>query len=390
MGIGLWLRDRFGLVKDKDSGDYKIDVCGTSHNSVSLYYRALAFATCTQLIGNILAKCEFEFYREGEKDKSFDDYYYFNVKPNINQNSSEFLHELVDKLYLNNEALVVQAPTGYHIADSYDLKKYEFKPSIFRRVTFGDFTQDRIYNRAEVLYFRLSNQNIRSLLDDMYSEYGQLISIAMATYKRNRGRKGILNIDGNVVGDAKRQEATAQLLMARFKTMFEAENAVVPLERGYTWQDLSEAVKDVESSRDIRSLVNDIYDLTCAAFGVSGALIRGDVAGLDEAVDFTMSFCIAPLVDLIETEINAQLFSKTDFFNGTKLVIDMSRVKYITMQEISAAVYNLINTGVYSVNEFREKLREPRLEEEWADKHFLNLATTTADKAVDVDGQTDT
>ena len=41
------------------------------------------------------------------------EYYLWNVSPNVNQNSSAFLHKLVARLYQDNEALVVSTlPRG--------------------------------------------------------------------------------------------------------------------------------------------------------------------------------------------------------------------------------------------------------------------------------------
>ena len=73
--------------------------------------RELAFWSCVNLISNALARCEFRTYEKGKevRDKV---YYFWNIQPNINQNSTAFLHKLVAKLYQDNEVLIVPSPNA--------------------------------------------------------------------------------------------------------------------------------------------------------------------------------------------------------------------------------------------------------------------------------------
>ena len=66
----------------------------------------LCYGICVDMIANALGRCEFRTYM-GNAETQGPEYYLWNVEPNVNQNSSAFLHKLVARLYQNNEALIV-------------------------------------------------------------------------------------------------------------------------------------------------------------------------------------------------------------------------------------------------------------------------------------------
>lgn len=68
--------------------------------------RELSFWVCANMVANALGRCEFRTFR-GHQEIQEKEYYLWNISPNVNQNSSAFLHKLVARLYQNNEALIV-------------------------------------------------------------------------------------------------------------------------------------------------------------------------------------------------------------------------------------------------------------------------------------------
>lgn len=59
------------------------------------------------MIANALGRCEFRTYRNHEEVRE-GEYYMWNYSPNVNENSTMFLHKLIAKLYMHNEALIVE------------------------------------------------------------------------------------------------------------------------------------------------------------------------------------------------------------------------------------------------------------------------------------------
>ena len=68
--------------------------------------RELSFWVCVNMVANALGRCEFRTFR-GHEEIQERMHYLWNLSPNVNQNSSMFLHKLVARLYEDNEVLIV-------------------------------------------------------------------------------------------------------------------------------------------------------------------------------------------------------------------------------------------------------------------------------------------
>ena len=130
-----------------------VDVTGEEESYVvDLYIRNLAFQTAVNLIANSISKCEFKTYMGGAETKG-KEYYLWNVEPNLNQNSSEFIHKWVDKLYKNNECLIIEQNSQLLVADTFTKKEYALYNHQFSQVTVGDFSFNKTFEMKDVMYF---------------------------------------------------------------------------------------------------------------------------------------------------------------------------------------------------------------------------------------------
>ena len=77
-----------------------------------IYLRELAFQRAIQIIAKLLAKCEIRTFLNGEEIFR-DEYYVWNIEPNRNQNKQQFFDKLVEKMFRNNEALIVEGIDGH-------------------------------------------------------------------------------------------------------------------------------------------------------------------------------------------------------------------------------------------------------------------------------------
>ena len=184
---------------------------------------------------------------------------------------------------------------------------------------------------SDVLFMKLNNKDIRRLINGMYESYGKLISYAQKSYSKSRGSKIILDINAVAQGKPNFNETFTKLMNERFKTFFEADNAVLPLFDGYQAKDIGSKTYSNEGTRDIKAMVDDIYDFTGRAFGISPILLKGDIAGSKDAVDNLLTFCIDPLCDNLQEEINRKRSGYSGFSQGTFIKIDTKTIKHIDL-----------------------------------------------------------
>jgi phage portal protein, HK97 family len=350
------------IMKDKDVQSAMYEV----------YLRELAFWTCVNKIANAISKCEFKTYIK-KKEVKGQEYYLWNYEPNQNQNATSFMNKLIGKLYRNNECLVVEVNNHIYVADSYSKEVLALKEYRFSGITFDGYELSETREMSEVMFFELNSENMRNLTNGMYETYSKLLIYAQDAYKKSRGKKGILNI-GAIAQESENFDETFQELMStHFKNFFESDSAVLPLFDGYEYQDISEIGKtySTESTRDIKSLADDIFEFTARAFSFPPSLAKGDVQDTGKAIDELLTFVIDPLIKMLQQEINRKRNGYTGFKAGNYVKIETLAVKHIDIFDIATPVDKLISSGAFTINDILEVLGKPRIEEDWANQHFM-------------------
>ena len=335
------------------------------------------------LLAGLLAKCEFKTYVKGKETRS-DEYYLWNVEPNVNQNSSEFMQELVTKLLYCNEALVVSVGDQLLIADSYtqDTTQTLF-PRTFSGVTVGSLRFDRSFSMSDVLYFRLNNEDVRALLSEMMAGYADLLKLAIGKYRRAGGRKGVVSVNRTASGTKQQDEQVDELFNKQFKNYFESENAVVNLPNGVKYEEITGegSKKSTSEVNDIRAITAEAIARVGQAFRIPPALLEGNIADVDSLVDELLTTGVDPLADLIETEINRKRYGKEAFLSGTCLRIDTTCIKHIDIFSVAEKADKLISDGIYNVDEIRVKVGDAPLGTSWSREYVRTKnyeAVTTA------------
>lgn len=330
----------------------------------------MAFWNAVNTIANAVSKCEFKTYTRGKETKG-PEYYLWNIEPNQNQNSSGFIHKLIAELYRNNECLVIEQSGKLLVADSFTRTPYVLYPDTFTDVTIGDFTFNKTFTQSDVLYFQLSERNMREVINAMYESYARLITYSMKAYQKSRGTKGTFNYDTLPVAGTDERKFFDELITKKFKTFMNSSDAIIPLGRGQSYTDIGSKTYSSETTRDIRAMIDDVSDFTAKGFNMPPALLRGDIQGTSDAVDQFLTFCIDPLADMIQEEINRKRIGQVEFSKGSKIVIDTKTIKHIDLFSISTAIDKLIGSGAFCINDIRKATGDEVIDEDWAWQHFI-------------------
>ena len=370
-----WIREKLNTGNEKITAG---EIDGQTFFNImnDLYLRELAFWTCVNKIANAISKCEFKTYYRGVEVKK-QEYYLWNVEPNRNQNSAAFLTKLIGKLYRNNEVLVVEIQGQLLVADSFEKISYAVYDDVFKNVTVGDLTFEKKFYQKEVLYWELNSEDMKKLVNGIYTSYNELLAYASAAYQRSRGSRGILNIDAQAQAADDFSETLQDLMNNYFKRFFTSSNAVLPLYDGYNYTDIGSKTYSSESTRDIKAMADDVFDFTARAFSFPPSLAKGDVQDTEKATDELLTFCIDPLAHMLMDEINRKRNGLEGFLRGDSIKIDTTTVKHIDIFDIATPVDKLISSGAFTINHILRILGEPEIEEDWADQHFITKNYST-------------
>lgn len=367
MGLINWVKDFFGIGQSTVYVNQK----ALSSQEAQLAIEDFAIISAISLIASAISKCEFKTYIKGNEIKG-DEYYLWNYEPNKNQNSSQFLQELISKLLYYQECLVIEVNGQLIIADDFEQKEFAILENYFTNVTRGSLTFDRSFKMSEVLYFRLNYDDIQVLLSNLMKGYNNLLNMAIGKYKRSGGRKGTLDVNATAQGDKNFQQRFDDLMQNRFKTYFEAENAVLPLYNGYTYTEQNGEGNKKSTSEivDISSITKEAFERAAQACRIPPALLKGDIADVEKITDNFLTFCIDPICSMASEEINRKRYGKAVLLESY-LKIDTTCIRHIDIFSIAEKFDKLIASGGYSIDDLRVKAGDSPLNTEWSKKHWL-------------------
>ncbi|MEG1106508.1 MAG: phage portal protein [Eubacterium sp.] len=391
-----WIREKIGIEGDGKEIERIVaqevtNGVGAS-DALNVIYQEVAVWACINLISNAISKCEFKTFVNGEEKKG-GEYYQWNIAPNKNLNASEFINKWISKLFLKNEALIVEVDDGsLQVADSYETTKYMKYDYAFKQVTVDGFTFNKTFLQSEVLFFQLGEKNMNRLSERLLESYKPILDYGMKAYKKSRGTKATLEVGTNFTNQqydekGNRLPTEADMIAENVTSFLEKESAVLPLPNGYKYDENGSKTYSNEATRDIRAMIDDISAFTARCFGIHPDLITGNVQDVSKALDHFLTFKIDPLCRMLEREIIQKRYGENEFRKGNYLKIDTRAIKHIDIMDIATAVDKLISSGVESVNELREITGQQRINEPWADVHFITRNYTTFEETMAYKGE---
>ena len=372
MSFISWLKDKLGgsavPINIGDIGEYAAEYASIVGD---IYIREMAFWSATNLIANAISKCEFKTYFKGKEVKK-QEYYLWNIEPNKNQNSSAFLHKLIAQLYRHNECLVIEQNGQLIVADSFTKKESALYEDVFSQVTVKDFTFNKSFKQSEVLYFKLSEVDMRKMVNGLYESYAKLITYSMNAYQKSKGVKGVFKYGTLPIAGTPEREVFDKLINEKISKWLNSDNAALPLGNGQEWKENEKRTYSSEGTRDIKAMIDDIYDFTARSVGIPPVLLKGDLANVgDEVVNQLLTFAIDPLTDMLQEEINRKRSGYLAFSQGTYVEIDTKAIKHIDLLSVSTAIDKLIASGAFCINDIRKLVGEQIIDEPWAWQHWI-------------------
>lgn len=242
----------------------------------------------------------------GEKGE----YYLWNYEPNQNQNAGDFWQQFVTNLLYDNAALIVEVGGKLYVADSFTRTHYSFHEDVFNNITIGDLTMQRSMLSHEVIYLELDNINARRRLEGSYTAYGQTVAKAIRSVLRAGAQKGILNIDAQTAAQPDFTTKLQTLITDRFKPFYDTDSAVLPLQTGYTYTDVTKQTT-APTPADLNERINYEFEMAGRAYKIPKALMLGDVSDVEKITKNFLTFAIDPICQRIGSEVTRKNMGKS-------------------------------------------------------------------------------
>lgn len=371
MGFSL-----FDLLRPKNGKTHSMEItCRELFEAAQEFrIRELCFMICVDMIANALGKCEVKTYID-RKEVQNREYYMWNVEPNVNQNSSAFIHKWVLRLFSDGEALMISTrgtdgAEALVVADSYaPPENYPVRQNEYKQVTVGSFTYNKTFLEEDVLHLSLTHTNIKAVLDGMYQSFYRLYDAAVRAYTWGQGKHLKVHVASMGSGEADWATKFQQMIQDQVKPFLESNGSILPEFDGYKYEDFGkDAVGD---TRDIRAIVDDIFNFTARAMQIPVVLAAGKVEATGDAYTRFLTDCIDPLCDQLQEEINRKRYGFQQWKAGNYVRVDSSNILHFDLFANAANVEKLAGSGAFTINDILKAANREPINEPWADQHYL-------------------
>ena len=348
--------------------------------SEKLYFQELAFHIAVSYIADTISKCEFKVYENGDEVRN-ELYYLLNVSPNDNENANQFKSKIINRFFYDGEALVIMLRNKLYCADSFGVDEHPLKQNIYNNIAVGVESIRKTHKANDAFYFKLDDIRVKSLIDKMCGGYQEVLDYAFAAFKKQNGEKYKLKIDSVKAGDENFNKEFEEHIKKQLENFIKNPTAVYPEFQGYDLQRLSNTSRTTYST-DIRNIKKDVFESVAQAFKMPVSMLYGNMTNVKDIINSYITFTIEPIAKLIGTEITRKTGTYDDWKRGNYVKVDISSIYYVDVFDIADKTDKMISSGLYCVDEIREKLGENLLDTAFSRQHWITKNYSTSEEAL--------
>lgn len=359
----------FIFGKKLDEAEFMLDLDLIEESSREVVLKRTAIESIIGRIAHTIASSNVLVKNKGEQLEN-DLYYRLNVMPNQNQSRHDFLYEIIYKLLLDGECLIVVTDTkDLLIADDFEEVKKAVFGNVYRNVMVDDYTFKRNFERNDVLHFKYSNNSLEKIMNGLYADYGSLIGRMFEFQMKKSQLRATVDIDSSFAKDEKSQGVVQSFIDKVYSAINKNSVAVIPQQKGLEYKEHSSETGKTESVDEIKKIKSQYSYEVARAVGYPIAFLNGDIADLDKITKNYLKLTIDPLINILVNEMNKQLFTSDEYLKG-------NRIEFVRVT--TRDVFDLVGSGTVTGNELRENVglrkgNDPMLDEYYLSKDYKNV-----------------
>ena len=347
------------------------DYCKELSNNI--WQKAYALSVVRNILSTFLSDVEWNTYKGTELIKG-DEWFRFNVAPNKKETAAEFYGRLATKLIYEHCALIVEtASKEFFIADSWEFKNGKellMKDNTFINVMIGDVTLNRTFKENDTCMFIKAPQNdsVDMIFNSMANDFQTLKNLISEGADKALGMKLSLTLSAQAKN--KYDKKTIRAIQDVYQPLMSARNGVFITYKGEELSDLTERQRGSEVQQVLEAVENNIKvnnEILCNvgnAFGIPKKMMTGEY-NTDNGDVYPMAITMfaKPFFNILSKKFTYFILTKEDVLNGSRVVADLSSIKFIDPLSLSTAIDKLIGSGAYTINEVRKKVGDDPVED---------------------------
>ncbi|WP_390538243.1 phage portal protein, partial [Staphylococcus pseudintermedius] len=277
----------------------------------------------------------------------------------------DFLYKVATQYYLfNNAFILVQKDNKGNLRNLYPLT-----PSSVEYVVdgAGEMYLKFLFNDGEVIHFHLSeiavlrrHFNSNELLGDNNDAIMNTLQLA---HTQNEGMTEAIKNSAQIRGILKYNQALSPSKLKEAKEEFTnnylsmANNGgVVPLDTSMDYQQLNISDVQVDTSQ-IKVIKQKIYEY----LGINEAIVTGSYD--ENTWQAFFESVIEPFAIQLSSELTEKIFTEREQSFSNRIIFESSKLQYASNQSKSTIIKELLPLGLLTINEARDLMNLPHVED---------------------------
>lgn len=233
-----------------------------------------------------------------------------NIKPNKNQNASEFWRDIVYKLVMNNEVLVViNKDKNLLVADDFMVDDFANYQNVYKSVSVGNFTFQRSFISDEVWHITLNTDDWRSSFIKTNEELDNIYNYVINNVKMRNQLRATIGIDANTGLNGKDtiNKSLDTVMNKTRNAIGDKQIAIIPELNGIKYDEKSQSYQTGAGVDEIGRLKKLVIEDAAAILGVPTALLSGTQADTSGVSDQYRENVVLPILTMIQRELQMKL-----------------------------------------------------------------------------------
>lgn len=368
----------FSKKREKEYYDFIEAIINSASSQLGI--RKAAINKAIDLLSKVLSACQLDVYKIKNKKITKvkgELFYKLNVRPNANDYGYNFWYKVWEKYFNDGEVLLFSLNNKLYMAEDFTVNDNVIAEREYRNISLISennytFRINKSFKASEVIHLKLSNNDIKTCLEEYYSDLGNLLSIASDYFKSNNVMKWILGTPGGQqpLRDAKTgKEISYEDYKAKIVgSIFSKKDSVTLLSKSFSLENVS-SNKNV-SSEDFRNLKKDWGESVADTFLIPRDIYFGNKSEKSSSDEDFFSYAINPHLKLLENALNAVVIKKDDFIKGEKIRANIHTAKVHDIISNANSLDKLYSDG-FSHNDILGFLNLELIDEEWANEHRI-------------------
>ncbi|UXR79905.1 phage portal protein [Staphylococcus sp. IVB6218] len=367
--VPKWINKMLGLETIERNTAHQFEMLTGGFKSLSQFsgdaYSNDIYRSAVDTIARHIAKLS---GKHVNNTKDFNNYKINRIlqnRPNPYMSGYDFLYKVATQYYLfNNAFILVQKDNKGNLKNLYPLT-----PSSVEYVVdgVGEMYLKFLFNDGEVVHFHLSeiavlrrHFNSNELLGDNNDAIMNTLQLA---HTQNEGMTEAIKNSAQIRGILKYNQALSPSKLKEAKEEFTnnylsmANNGgVVPLDTSMDYQQLNISDVQVDTSQ-IKVIKQKIYEY----LGINEAIVTGSYD--ENTWQAFFESVIEPFAIQLSSELTEKIFTEREQSFSNRIIYESSKLQYASNQSKSTIIKELLPLGLLTINEARDLMNLPHVED---------------------------